>query len=128
MRLSESFQPTFYQSEFNKYYEDAVLEPEKIKAFEPNIVYIHTHWHNIQRFPAAGSSESDFRDFLEAEAERFRGIWRSLEQNVGCQIIQNNFEHPPLTALGNMDGVSYWGKTRFIYELNLVFASAANSS
>ena len=126
--LSEGIKPSFYQSEFNKYYEDAVLEPGKIKAFEPNIVYIHTHWHNIQRFPAAGTSEPDFQALVAAEASRFRSIWNSLEENVGCQIIQNNFEHPPMQALGNLDGVSSSGRTRFVYELNLEFAKSASSS
>jgi FkbH-like protein len=126
--LSEGFQPTFYQSEFNKYYEDAVLEPQKIKRFEPHVVYIHTHWHNVQRFPAIGSSEADFVALASAETERFASIWKSLEENVGAQIIQNNLEHPPFPILGNLDGVSCWGKTRFVYELNLEFAKAANRS
>ena len=29
--LAEGFKPTFYQSEYNKFYEDAVHEPEKLR-------------------------------------------------------------------------------------------------
>jgi FkbH-like protein len=126
--LSDGISLSSCQSEYNKYFEDAVLAPEALKAFDPQIVYINTHWLNVHRFPAAGSSESDFNTLLAAETERFRSIWKSLDENVGCQIIQNNFEHPPFSLLGNLDAVSHWGNTRFINELNLEFAKAANGS
>src|SRR5271154_6106242 len=45
--LADGLKPTFYQSEYNKYYEDAVHEPEKLREFRADIVYIHTHWLNI---------------------------------------------------------------------------------
>src|SRR5580704_14130269 len=38
--LSEGFRPLFYQSEYNKYYEDAVLYSPKLQAFQPDLVYI----------------------------------------------------------------------------------------
>ncbi|HWB95739.1 MAG TPA: HAD-IIIC family phosphatase [Bryobacteraceae bacterium] len=126
--LADGFQPAIYQSEYNRYYEDAVLEPEKIRAFRPDIVYLHTHWNNIQHFPPPGSSEAEFTRCLSAELTRFRAIWNAIHQTVGAQIIQNNFEHPPLPLLGNLDGVSYGGQTRFVSELNLEFAKAAQTS
>lgn len=44
-----------------------------------------------------------------------------------CQIIQNNFEHPPFPALGNLDSTMPGGHTRFVYELNRAFARAASA-
>ena len=126
--MADGFQPVFWQSEYNKYYEDAVLEPEKIKDFKPDIVYIHTHWRNIERFPALACGEEEFKALLRAEVDRFSHIWSSLHSTVGCQIVQNNFEHPPLPMLGSLDSVSYGGKTRFIYELNIEFARAAQAN
>ena len=126
--LSEGFAPSFYQSEYNKYYEDAVLDSEPLQAFKPDIVYVHTHYLNIQQFPSVAASESDFASHLGAEVARFRNIWSSLHETVGCQIIQNNFEHPPFPILGNLDSVAYGGQTRFIYELNLELAKASQSN
>jgi FkbH-like protein len=124
--LADGFRPTFYQSEYNKYYEDAVLESEKLREFQPDLAYIHTHWLNIQQFPTAGCSETDFQILVRGETARFQNIWNSLHENIGCQVIQNNFEHPSLGVLGNLDAVAYDGQTRFVYELNLEFAKAAN--
>src|ERR1700677_1590833 len=124
--LADGFKSTFYQSEYNKYYEDAVHEPEKLREFQPDIAYIHTHWLNIQQFPTAGCSESDCQILVRGETTRFQSIWNSLHENIGCQLIKNNFEHPSLGVLGNLDAVAYDGQTRFVYELNLEFAKAAN--
>ncbi len=124
--LADGFKPEFYQSEYNKYYEDAVYQPEKLSEFRPDIAYIHTHWMNIQQFPTTGCTETDLRNLIRNEAARFQIIWSSLHQTVGCQVIQNNFEHPGPGVLGNLDAVTYGGQTRFVYELNLEFAKAAN--
>ncbi len=126
--LSEGLTPTFYQSEYNRFYEDAVLQPEQIKSFRPDLVYIHTHYRNVSQLPSVACSETEFQDFLHSELTRFQQIWSSLEANVGCQMVQNNFEQPPFPTLGNLDAVVYGGQTRYFAELNLQFAKAASSS
>lgn len=39
--LSEGIKPIFYESEYNKYYEDALFNKE-LELFNPEIIYIHT--------------------------------------------------------------------------------------
>jgi FkbH-like protein len=126
--LADGFVPNFYQSEYNKYYEDAVLAPEHLKAFAPDIVYIHTHNKNIQNFPAVSATEEDLAHHVASELARFQAIWSSLHESIGCQVIQNNFEHPALPILGNFDSVAPGGQTRFINELNLQFAKASQAN
>ncbi len=126
--LSAGLAPDIYQSDYNKYYEEAVHDRERLQAFQPDIVYIHTHYNNIQQFPPVAASDTGFSERLAAETARFGRIWSSLHEKVGCQIIQNNFEHPPHPVLGNLDSVVYGGQTRFIYGLNLEFAQASQSN
>jgi FkbH-like protein len=123
--LSAGFRPEFYQSEYGRYYEDAVLEPQVIANFRPDVIYVHTCVLNIQTFPPISCSEEELPSYLENEIGRFRAVWNSLAANVGCQIIQNNFELPHLAMLGNLDGISPGGATRFVTELNRLFASEA---
>jgi FkbH-like protein len=127
--LESGFRPVFCQSEYGRYYEDAVLEPEAIAEFKPDLVYIHTCSINIREFPPVSCSETDFSGFVQAEVNRYRAIWTSLNDTVGCQIIQNNFELPAIAILGNLDAVSPGGAIRFINELNREFAleAAANA-
>jgi FkbH-like protein len=123
--LQSGFRPTFYQSEYGRYYEDAVLQPDELIAFKPDITYIHTCSLNIQTFPPLSCTENQLPEYIEAEMARFRAIWRSLGEKIGCQIIQNNFELPAYAVLGNLDGVSTGGATRFINELNRQIAAEA---
>ncbi len=126
--LAEGFLPAFHQSDYNRYYEEAVLEPERIREFQPDIVYVHTHWKNLQQFPPLQATGSEFQEYVSTELERYRTIWHSIEDAARCQIIQNNFENPPLRVLGSLDSVSYGGQTRFVHEINREFARAACDS
>jgi FkbH-like protein len=123
--LDSGFRPAFHQSEYGRFYEDAVLDTERIATFKPDLIYIHTSLVNVKGFPPASCSEADFPNFVDAEFNRYRAIWNALGNVVGCQIVQNNFELPVQAILGNLDAVSSGGATRFINELNRRFALEA---
>ena len=121
--LSNGFKPTFHKGEFGRFYEEAVHEPQTLADFKPDLVYIHTSCINVRNFPPLSCTEADLPGYVEAELNRFREMWDSLEQHLGCQIIQNNFEMPPNAILGNMDAVSAGGASRYLTLLNLAFAA-----
>lgn len=124
--LKAGFTPEFYQSEYNKYYEDAIFGNEALNTFVPDIIYIHTTNVNILRFPEISYSEAETDDLLQQEVQRYKAIWKSLKK-YNCIIIQNNFELPAHRSLGNLDAYDIHGKTHFISLLNIEFAKAARS-
>jgi FkbH-like protein len=125
--LSDGFAPAFYQSEYNKFYEDATLDVARVAAFKPDLVWVHTQVLNVSRFPSPGFSEAELEARVAEELGRFQRMWESIQAHVGCQIIQNNFEHPPFPVLGNLDSTAAGGTTRFVYELNRAFARHASA-
>lgn len=125
--LASGFQPTFHQSEYGRFYEDAVLDPASLIAFAPDIVYIHTSNLNVQQRPPVDASAADLQSCVEAELCRYQQVWQSIEKNLPAQIIQNNFELPPYAILGNLDPVSAGGASRFFFELNSAFARSAEA-
>src|SRR5471030_2902221 len=50
--LEKRFRPVFYQSEYNRYFEDAVLDAAALVAFHPDITYVFTSTVNLQNHPA----------------------------------------------------------------------------
>src|SRR4051812_7184644 len=44
--LNEGIKPDFYESDYNKYYED-IMFGDELKKFRPEIIYIHTTYRNI---------------------------------------------------------------------------------
>ena len=123
--LNEGFRPVFHQTEYGRYYTDAVMSPEEIVAFQPELVYVHTTIRNIEQFPSLQTTEDQMVQQAASETARFRQIWDALDEKVGCQVIQNNFELPGWPLLGNLDAVHPGGRSRFIAELNLQFAREA---
>jgi len=125
--LEKGIRPTFYQSEYNRYFEEAVVDPSQLIKFRPDIVYLHTSSVNIQNSPPLNASESDLDEYVSLERARFAAIWNSLHEQTVCLVIQNNFELPFYRPLGNFDAVSPGGQARFIHHINGKFAQEANS-
>ena len=123
--LALGFRPVFYESEYGRFYEEAVHDPETLIAFKPEIIYVHTSCLNVPRLHA-GTTEDDAAAHFQRQADRFRAIWDSLESKVGAQIIQNNFELPPYALFGNMDASAVSGQTRHLMRLNEFLAQEAN--
>ena len=123
--LSSGFKPVFYQADYGRYYEAAVQDPDELIAFKPDVVYIHTSCHDVRSLPPVACDNAQFQQHIDVTLERFVEIWDAIERNVGCQVVQNNFEAPPYAILGNLDTVAYGGKSRFFLSLNVELAQAA---
>jgi FkbH-like protein len=122
--LNNGIQPSFYESGYNKYYEDAVFENEELKKFNPDIIYIHTTNKNILKFPDFNDDINDIKILLKNEINRYETIWNSLSA-YDCAIIQNNFDYCHDRSLGNIDSYDIHGKTYFINKLNKAFSTRA---
>ena len=123
--LEAGFLPAIHQSEYGRFYVDAVHDTDALVAFKPDLVYIHTSVVNIQQFPPVQATEQELDRYVATELQRFEQIWTSIGEKIGCLILQNNFEFPPYAILGNLDATIGGGHTRFVAELNRRFAQAA---
>jgi FkbH-like protein len=126
--LDSGFLPTFHQSEYGRFYVDAVHDTAALEAFKPDLVYVHTSVVNVQQFAPLGATEAELAEYVGREVGRFREIWKSLGEKLGCLVIQNNFEMPRTAILGNLDVSVTGGHTRFVMELNREFAREAASN
>jgi len=120
--LNAGIEPSFYESEYGQFYEDAVFPNEKLTAFAPDLIYVHTSCRNVKNLPTAGDDEAAVEEKLSDEMQRFQTAWDSLRAKYHCPVIQNNFELPSLRLFGNQDGVFLQGETAFVRELNRRFA------
>src|SRR6202041_2036863 len=100
--LAQGIQPVFYESGYNRYFEDVVFENPELWNFKPNIVFIHTTWHNLSGFPELLESEEDVESRVRREMARFKSLWEKIHTLLGAIIIQNNFDLPSVRPLGNL--------------------------
>jgi len=125
--LQDGIRPVFYESEYNRYYEDALFSNPDLEKFSPELIYIHTSSVNIRRFPSLKESAAEVEVLLSSEAARFRELWDAITSKYGCPVVQNNFEMPHYRSLGNLDAYDVRGRGRFVSELNRIFAEEAAS-
>ena len=126
--LNNGIEPTFYQSEYAQYWQDAMFPGEELLSFKPDIVFIHTTNRNISAYPQITDSKEAVDGLLNNEFERFRKMWEALSARFCCPIIQNNFELPLFRLMGNKDSSDYRGRERFITRLNERFYDYADTT
>ena len=119
--LNEGIDPSFYESEYNQYWQDAMFDPDALIAFKPDLLFIHTTSRNINRFPDMRMQPREIDTLLDVQFEHFSAMWGHLFQTYSCPIIQNNFERPLYRLMGNKDVSDNRGKSHFVYRLNGLF-------
>ena len=124
--LNYGIKPIFYESEYNKFYEDAVFGNKELDSFNPDIIYIHTTNRNILRYPTILDDVSIVEELFDNEFKRFKNVWEKLFDKFNAVIIQNNFEYPFYRLLGNKDASDIHGRVNFITRLNQKFYDYAN--
>jgi len=124
--LDIGIKANFYESEYNKFYEEAVFANAKLEEFKPDVIYVHTTNLNIMTLPEANDSIEDVDKIFVAEEQKFLRIWNSLSK-YNCAIIQNNFELPQTRIFGNFDFYDYRGAVNYITRLNNFFARESSA-
>lgn len=124
--LNEGIAPKFYSGTFGKYYEDVVFDHPELERFHPELIYFHTGTVAIQDWPNCTMTEQEVNAMLQTQMEHFHKLW-TCAGKYNCPILQNNFEMPQLRLLGNMDGIAYYGRTRYIQRLNQAFSEGSQA-
>lgn len=126
--INTGINPEFYESEFGRYWETAVFDEGNLKAFAPDVIYIHTSQRNILEFPTMQDDEETVKSKLNITYKHFEDLWNSIRQKYGCLIIQNNFEMPFYRVLGNREAYDFHGKICFVNRLNEMFYEYADKN
>lgn len=116
--LNQGIRPTFYESEYGQYFQDAMFGNEELTSFSPELIFVHTSCRNIAEYPSVQDSGERVEELLESQYAHFEMMWDKLEQTYHCPIIQNNFEYPFYRILGNQDAADVHGRIRFLTRLN----------
>jgi FkbH-like protein len=124
--LDIGIRPIFYESDYNKFYEDAVFENQELEKFSPDVIYVHTTNVNIISYPSYSDGIEEVEKLLQREIKKYNSIWDGLSKH-NCSIVQNNFELLEYRILGNLDFYDHRGRVNYIHRLNTLFANAANS-
>lgn len=119
--LNYGIEPSFYESEYNQWYEDGMFPNAELESFAPDIIYICTCIRNIPTFPLISDSKQVVEQLSGSVYEKFSRLWQHLTEKYQCPIIQNNFEYPYFRLMGNKDASDIHGRVNFVTQLNCKF-------
>lgn len=119
--LNYGINPSFYESEYNRFYEDGMFPNPELEEFAPNIIYFHTSNRNISDYPAIIDDKETVDSKLKTVFEMYEKLWNRVSATYKCPIIQNNFELPGYRIMGNKEASDYRGRVNFITRLNMLF-------
>lgn len=125
--LNYGIEPTFYESEYNRYWQDAVFGNEELDSFSPDLIFVHTSNRNILKYPAITDSKEQTDALFAEQMKYFETMWEKIAERYHCPVIQNNFEQPYFRLMGNRDAFDCRGRVNFINRLNTAFADYAAS-
>ena len=126
--LQNGIKPSFYESEYGQYWQDAMFPTKELAEFCPDIIYIHTSNRNIKEYPTPIDSKERVEGALESTYQQFEAMWNQLSNTYHCPIIQNNMEYPCYRVFGNQDCVNEQGRIHFINALNARFYEYASQN
>ena len=126
--LNQEVAVEFYESEYNRFYEDGMFSNEILDAFCPDIAVICTSTHNIANWPELSDSKNEVERKLNDEYNRFESVWNALTQRFHCSIIQANMEIPIQRIMGCMESSDFHGRVNFVTRLNQQFYEYSQSN
>ncbi len=126
--LNEGFEPIFYISEYNRFYEESLFPSDNIKQFSPDLIYLHVTNKNIMLYPSVSDTKAITDDNIQKEINKYTEIWNGIEKNYSCPVIQNNFEYPFERFLGSYDTLSLNGRVNYICKINAELVEKISST
>jgi FkbH-like protein len=124
--LDRGIRPVIHQSDYNKYFEDTVLDSKALAEFAPDIVYLHLSSVNFP--PASCATDDDFEAAIRSRMEHFTSVWEAIWAVAPCQIVMNTFDVPHLRPLGHLDASALTGGAHFVGRLNQDLAKVARAN
>lgn len=116
-----------YEADYGVFRQEILDLSSRLYRFEPNTIFLATNWRNLGRVPSLSDSPETVTGLLQAEYGEWALLWQTAHDQLGSQILQNNFDMPPWRSLDNYEMRHPAALANFIAEVNRVLAARAPS-
>ena len=125
--LDQGIEADFFESEYNRYWQDVMFDNPALIEFQPDLICVHTTSRNIGSWPELSDSDKTIEQKLASVCDPFRQMWDKIAETYHCPVIQNNFDRPWYRLLGNRDIWDIHGRSNFVNSLNRAFYTYARA-
>ena len=68
----------FFESDYNQFYFESINPSQRLKKFNPQIIYIHSTTCNIEEFPPIGSENREVEKLINQLINKYQSAWNNL--------------------------------------------------
>jgi FkbH-like protein len=103
-----------------------ILDPgSELTEFAPQFIFLATNSRDLMHVPTLHSDRDAVAQAVEREYAEWHALWSVAHERWACQVIQNNFELPPVRALDNHEIRHPASFAGFVTRVNLALADRA---
>ena len=113
--LKVGFKPKFYSCEYGQHYNVVMFDEKELINFKPDVVYLHVSTESICEINNQNMSSKEKAD---DEFNKLLKVWKKLNKDFNCSIVQDNFEFPLVRPLGNFSFASATSSSHTVSLLN----------
>jgi FkbH-like protein len=120
----EGIDAELYEAEYNSIHQ-VILDPHsRLYDFKPEVVFIFTNYRDINCKVYLGMEFEEVRNAVLKQVNELVALWKVLQKNCNCSIIQNNADLPYPRMWGNYEGAALYGCLNVLRIFNLELAKA----
>lgn len=90
-----------YEGEYGVFRQEIFDAGSELHSFGPRILFLATTSRDLGRRPDYASDITEVRKIAAVECGEWAALWEKAHQDLGCQIIQNNFTVPSSRPFAN---------------------------
>ncbi|HVY02132.1 MAG TPA: HAD-IIIC family phosphatase [Caulobacterales bacterium] len=103
-----------------------ILDPNAaLYRFKPNFIFIATTRRDLGATPALADTREAVDQLIGETAGEWDMLWQTARERLDCQIIQNNFDPPPVRVFGAIETIYPGAPGYFIDGVNRELARRA---
>ena len=123
----QGFRVEVFSSPFDTVHQTVLDSTNSLYDFAPEFVWFFNNYRDVT-FPVSfGASQNECDAAINDTVKKFAALWKIIQKNLPCHILQNNVDLPNSRVFGNLEGSVPWSQTNLLRKFNLCLASASKS-
>jgi FkbH-like protein len=104
----------------------SVLDPDStLHRWKPDVVWLFATHRDIRLDLPPNAAPQAISDAVSQCIKTRQALWQSLQQRIGCLVVDNTADLPADDPFGNLAGAAPWGRRTLLRRYNIALTDAA---
>ncbi len=123
----QGFRVEVFSSPFDTVHQTVLDSTNALYDFAPEFVWFFNNYRDVTFSVSFGANQNECDTAINDTVKKFTELWKIIQKNLPCHILQNNVDLPNFRVFGNLEGSVAWSQTNLLRKFNLCLASASRS-